>query len=103
MGLAPYGKPIYVDILKKYFIDIEDSGKFKLNMNYFNFATGNSMTNKKFHEIFGRKPRKPESSITKFDMDLASSVQAVTEEIMVKLSIWAKKLTGEKTCALLGV
>ena len=91
MGLAPYGKPIYVDILKKYFIDIEDSGKFKLNMNYFNFATGDSMTNKKFHEIFGRKPRKPESSITKFDMDLASSVQAVTEEIMVKLSIWAKK------------
>ena len=54
------------------------------------------MTNKKFHEIFGRKPRKPESSITKFDMDLASSVQAVTEEIMVKLSIWQKTYRGKK-------
>ena len=102
MGLAPYGEPKYVDIIKKHLIDIGDNGKFKLNMNYFDFATGNSMTNKKLHKLFGKKPRSPETEITQFEMNLASSVQAVTEEIIIKISKWAKNTTGKTNLCLAG-
>ena len=95
MGLAPYGKPKYVDIIKNNLIDIEDSGKFKLNMDYFDFPTGRTMTNKKFHNLFGREPRIPESEITEFEMDMACSIQLVVEEVLLKLSSWAREISGK--------
>ncbi len=102
MGLAPYGVPKYVDIIKKNLIDIDDTGKFKLNMKYFDFATGNSMTNKKLHHLFGKEPRRPETMITQFEMDMARSVQEITEEVIIKLSRWAKKITGKENLCLAG-
>ena len=102
MGLAPYGKPKYVDLIRKYLINIQDTGNFKLNMDYFDFATGNSMTNQKLHRLFGKEPRLPETEITQFEMDIACSIQQVTEEVVIKLSRWIKKLTGKKNLCLAG-
>ncbi len=86
MGLAPYGSPIYEDKIKQ-LIDIKDDGTFRLDQKYFNYATGLTMTNEKFNKLFGHKPRNPQSEkITQFHMDIASSIQKVTEEIMVKLA-----------------
>ena len=86
MGLAPYGKPIYQNKIKK-LIDIKDDGTFRLDQKYFNYATGLTMTNNKFNELFGQKPRDPENEkITQFHMDIAASIQKVTEEIMIKLA-----------------
>ena len=85
MGLAPYGNPIYVDKIKE-LIDIKEDGTFRLDQEYFNYATGLTMTNEKFHNLFGQKPRNSQNEkITKFHMDIASSIQKVTEEIMIKL------------------
>ena len=87
MGLAPYGKPIYKDLILKYLIDLKDDGSFRLDMSYFNFATGLTMTNKKFEELFGQPVRKKDDELlTQFHMDMASSVQAVTEEIVLRLT-----------------
>ena len=86
MGLAPYGSPIYEDKVKQ-LIDIKDDGSFMLDQNYFNYATGLTMTNKKFNNLFGQKPRDPiKDQLTQFHMDIAASVQKVTEEIMIKLT-----------------
>ena len=86
MGLAPYGNPIFEDKVKK-LIDIKDDGTFRLDQKYFNYATGLTMTNENFHNLFGQKPRDPKSEkITQFHMDIASSIQKVTEEIMIKLA-----------------
>jgi carbamoyltransferase len=86
MGLAPYGNPKYSNIIKEHLINIKDDGSFRLNMNYFDFATGLKMTNQKFDELFKNKPRKPETEkISNFHMDMAASIQAVTEEIMLKI------------------
>jgi carbamoyltransferase len=86
MGLAPYGNPIYEDKVKK-LIDIKKDGSFKLNQTYFNYATGLTMTNDKFSNLFGQNPRNPEKdAITQFHMDIAASIQKVTEEIMIKLA-----------------
>lgn len=85
MGLAPYGKPIYVDIIKEHIVKIYDDGSIKLNMKYFNFTKGFKTINKHFCNLFGGKERKPESKITQKEMDLAASIQAVTNEIMLKL------------------
>ncbi|MDB2679197.1 carbamoyltransferase [Candidatus Pelagibacter bacterium] len=86
MGLAPYGNPIYEDKIKK-LIDIKDDGTFRLDQSYFNYATGLTMTNNKFNNLFGQKPRYPQKdNITQFHMDIAASIQKVTEEIMIKLS-----------------
>ena len=86
MGLAPYGSPIYEDKIKQ-LVDIKEDGTFRLDQKYFNYATGLTMTNEKFNELFGHKPRNPQSEkITQFHMDIASSIQKVTEEIMVKLA-----------------
>ena len=86
MGLAPYGKEIYVDKIKK-LIDIKDDGTFRLDQKYFNYATGLTMTNDKFNNLFGSKPRNPQNEkITQFHMDIAASIQKVTEEIMIKLA-----------------
>ena len=86
MGLAPYGNPIYVDKIMK-LVDIKNDGTFRLDQNYFNYATGLTMTNDKFHHLFGQKPRDPmKEKLTQFHMDIAASIQKVTEEIMIKLS-----------------
>ena len=86
MGLAPYGNPVYEDKIKK-LIDIKNDGTFRLDQSYFNYATGLTMTNNKFNNLFDHKPRDPQKeNITQFHMDIASSIQKVTEEIMIKLS-----------------
>ena len=85
MGLAPYGRPIYVDKILK-IIDIKNDGSFRLDQRYFNYATGLTMTNSKFHNLFGQPPRKPDKDkLSQFHMDIASSIQKVTEDIMLKL------------------
>ena len=102
MGLAPYGSPIYQDKIKK-LIDIKDDGTFRLNQKYFNYATGLTMTNDKFHKLFGKEPRDPKKDqITQFHMDIASSIQNVTEEIMIKLAKGIRNEYGIKNLCLAG-
>jgi len=102
MGLAPYGMPIFQDKIQK-LLDTKDDGSFRLDQKYFNYATGLTMTNDKFHELFGQKPRDPKSEkITQFHMDIASSIQKVTEEIMIKLVKGIKKKYGIKNLCLAG-
>ena len=92
MGLAPYGKPLYVDKILKNLIDLKDDGTFMLDQKYFNYSTGLTMTNKNFDALFGKKPRKPETEkITQFHMDIAASIQNVTEKIMLLLVKSLKK------------
>tara|TARA_R110002110_G_scaffold415719_1_gene654176 strand:+ start:14627 stop:16468 length:1842 start_codon:yes stop_codon:yes gene_type:complete len=86
MGLAPYGEPKYVDLIYKHLIDVKEDGSFRLNMDYFNYAVGLTMTNEKFHKIFGSPPREPEAEITQDMMDIARSIQVVTEEIIIKIA-----------------
>ncbi len=86
MGLAPYGKPVYADLIREHLVDIHEDGSFHLNMQYFNYCTGLTMTNRRFDQLFGRKPRPPEADITQGDMDIAASIQLVTEEIVLKLA-----------------
>ncbi|MES2676848.1 MAG: carbamoyltransferase [Pseudomonadota bacterium] len=102
MGLAPYGTPKYADLIRNNLIDVKEDGSFKLDMSYFNYATGLTMTNSKFHNLFGRNPRKKESEISEFEMDIAASIQAVTEEIVIKLAKTAAKITGSKNLCLSG-
>ncbi len=102
MGLAPYGNPIYKDKIKK-LIDIKEDGSFRLDQKYFNYATGLTMTNKKFNQLFGQKERNPiNEKITQFHMDIAASIQRVTEEIMIKLAISIRKEFGIKNLCLAG-
>ena len=90
MGLAPYGEPIYIEKIYQ-LIDIKEDGTFRLDQSYFNYSTGLTMTSNKFHKLFGNKPRNPKNdNITKFHMDIAASIQKVTEEIMIKLAISIK-------------
>ena len=86
MGLAPYGEPKYADLMKQHLIDIKEDGSFWLDQSYFNYATGLTMTSKKFDDLFGAPPRTPEQKISQREMDLAASVQAVTEEVMLKMA-----------------
>lgn len=102
MGLAPYGEPKYADLIREKLIDIKEDGSFRLNIDYFNYMTGFTMTNNKFHKLFGAPPRKPETLLTRKEMDLAASVQVVTEEIMIKLARHAKELTGLENLCLAG-
>lgn len=102
MGLAPYGEPVYVDKIKTHLIDIKDDGSFKMNMKYFNYITGLSMTNKQFEKLFGQPRRLPDDPLTQFHMDMARSVQAVTEEIILKMARYVKEVTGEKYLCLAG-
>ena len=93
MGLAPYGSPIYEDKIKDHLVDIKDDGSFHLDQSFFNYATGLTMTNDKFDKLFGQKPRDPKNEqLTQFHMDIAASIQKVTEEIMIKL---AKSIRAE--------
>ncbi len=87
MGLAPYGEPKFYEKIKEYLIDIKNDGSFRLDQSYFNYSTGLTMTNDKFHNLFGKKPRDPKvDNITQFHMDIAASIQKVTENIMIKLT-----------------
>ncbi|MCZ7603117.1 MAG: carbamoyltransferase [Melioribacteraceae bacterium] len=102
MGLAPYGESKYVDIILNELMDLKEDGSFKLNMKYFNYASGLTMTNDKFHKLFGREPRQPEGKLTQMDMDLARSVQDVTDAVMIRLARHIKKETGMKYLVLAG-
>ena len=102
MGLAPYGKPVYADLIRKNLIDVADDGSFHLDLSYFDFATGLAMTNDKFHDLFGGTPRAPESELTQREMNFAASVQKVTEEIVLKLAKGIAKETGERNLCLAG-
>jgi carbamoyltransferase len=86
MGLAPYGKPIYADAIKKHLLDVKEDGTFELKMDYFDFCVGLKMTSSKFDAVFGGPPRKAESQLTQREMDLAASIQLVTEEIVLQLA-----------------
>lgn len=102
MGLAPYGTPRYVSLIKEKLVDIREDGTFRLNMEYFDYAIGSKMTSDRFHDLFGGPPRKPETELTQREMDLARSVQDVTEEIMLRLARTARKATGSANLCLAG-
>ena len=102
MGLAPYGTPIYEDKVKQ-LLDLKDDGTFRLDQKYFNYATGLTMTNEKFNNLFGQKPRNPQNDkITQFHMDIAASIQKVTEEIMINLAKSIRKEFGISNLCLAG-
>ena len=102
MGLAPYGQPKYADIIKNELIDIKPDGSYRLNMDYFSFDRGAIMINERFSALFGGPERKFETEITKREMDLAASIQKVTEEIIISLAKTAKKLTGMDNLVMAG-
>ena len=102
MGLAPYGEPIYTDIILDNLIDLKEDGTFKLDMQYFNYATGLTMTNDKFAKLFGGPARKSETEISQREMDLAASIQKVTEEVVLRLARSLKKETGADYLCLAG-
>lgn len=102
MGLAPYGEPRYKDLILSELMDLKEDGSFKLNMKYFNYCAGLTMTNKNFEKLFGGPPRKPESRLTQRDMDLARSVQEVTEEVMMRMARHIHKETGQENLCLAG-
>jgi len=102
MGLAPYGKPKYVQAIYDHLIDLKEDGTFRLKIGYFNYCTGLTMTNGKFDDLFGGPARKPESKLTQRDMDLARSVQEVTEEVMLRLARTLHRETGAENLCLAG-
>lgn len=102
MGLAPYGEPRYAKIILDHLIDVKEDGSFWLDMQYFNYCTGLTMTNARFDALFGGPPRTPESTLTQREMDLAASVQAVTEEVVIRLARGIRKLTGLNNLCLAG-
>lgn len=102
MGLAPYGKPIYYDLIKEKLIDIKPDGSYRLNLEYFDYQYGRAMTNGKFAELFGGERRYPESNITKREMDMAASVQKVVEEVLILTAKTAKEITKSKNLVLAG-
>ncbi len=102
MGLAPYGEPKYVDLILENLIDLKKDGSFRLNMDYFNYATGLTMTNARFAELFGAPARKPESELTQREMDIARSIQDVTEEVVLRLARTIQKETATDYLCLAG-
>jgi len=102
MGLAPYGEPRFAKLIKDHLIDIKEDGSFHLDMSYFNYCTGLTMTNDKFANLFGGPSRQSESTLTQREMDLAASVQAVTEEVVIKMARGIRKSTGQKNLCLAG-
>jgi len=102
MGLAPYGEPKYADLIRRHLIDIKDDGSFRLNMDYFDYCTGSGMTSRRFENLFGAAPRKPENRLTQRDMDLAASIQLVTEEVVLKLAKSIAIETGERNLCMAG-
>jgi carbamoyltransferase len=102
MGLAPYGEPRYADEIRDHLLDIKSDGSFRLDMSYFNYCQGLTMTGRKFHDLFGGPPRKPESDLTQKEMDLAASIQVVTEEIMMQVTRHVHAETGMKNLVMAG-
>jgi carbamoyltransferase len=102
MGLAPYGDPRYADLIRQKLVDIKQDGSFRLDLDYFDYCTGLTMTNARFDALFGGPPRRPEAPLTQREMDLAASVQAVTEEIVLKLARAIGRETGERNLCLAG-
>ncbi|HEV8658546.1 MAG TPA: carbamoyltransferase N-terminal domain-containing protein, partial [Thermoanaerobaculia bacterium] len=102
MGLAPYGQPIYADAIRKHLIEIHDDGSFGMNLDYFNYAQGLTMTNGKFHRLFDGPPREPESNLTQRHLDLAASIQEVTEEVMLKIARNAAHETNLRNLCMAG-
>jgi carbamoyltransferase len=102
MGLAPYGEPKYVDLILSKLIDLKEDGSFKLNMQYFGYCNGLRMTNWRFERLFGGSPRKPEAKITQKDMDIAASIQNVTEEIMLRMVKHVHRVTSQDKLCLAG-
>lgn len=102
MGLAPYGKPVYADLIKKNLMHIAADGSFQIDMSYFDYACGLTMTNKKFEKLFGGPPRRPESELTQREMDLAASVQKVTEEVLLLLAKDIAESTTHRNLCLAG-
>ena len=102
MGLAPYGEPKYKKLIYDHLIDVKEDGSFRMNMDYFNYCAGLTMTNKKFDKLFGGPPRKPESKLTRKEMDVARSLQEVTEEIVMKMGNYVFKETGMQNLTLAG-
>ncbi len=102
MGLAPYGEPVYVRTIKDNLLDLREDGSFRMNMEYFGYLDGLVMTNEKFAGLFGGPARNPESDITKREMDIAKSIQVVTEDIVLAMARHAKEITGEKNLCMAG-
>jgi carbamoyltransferase len=102
MGLAPYGEPRYVDLILEKLLDLKEDGSFRMDMSYFNYCQGLTMTSKKFDALFGGPPRQPDSRLTERDMDLAASIQKVTEEIMLRSARYVHAQTGMKNLCLAG-
>jgi carbamoyltransferase len=102
MGLAPFGEPRFAECIRNHLVDIKEDGSFWMNMEYFNYCQGLTMTNDRFHGLFGGPPRRPESQIEQRHMDLAASIQVVTEEILLKMARHAYRLTGKKYLTLAG-
>lgn len=102
MGLAPYGEPAYADVIRRELLDVKEDGSFRLNLGYFDFLHGSRMTNERFHRLFGGPSRRPEEAVTTRHCDVARSIQAVTEEIMLRLARQARELTGLRQLCLAG-
>ena len=102
MGLAPYGEPKYVDLILDKLMDLKEDGSFHLDMTYFDYCTGMKMTNGKFAELFGGPARKPESQLTQREMDLAASVQVVTEMVMMRMARHVREVTGKRYLCMAG-
>ncbi|MCC7486348.1 MAG: carbamoyltransferase [Burkholderiales bacterium] len=102
MGLAPYGEPRYTQLILENLIDLREDGSFRLNLDYFNYCVGLTMTNRRFDRLFGQSPRTPEQLLTGFHMDIAASIQRVTEEIMLRMTRAVARETGERNLCLAG-
>jgi carbamoyltransferase len=102
MGLAPYGEPRFAGLIREHLIDLKKDGSFRLDLSYFNFAAGLAMTNQRFAQLFGGAPRKPESEITRREMDLAASIQEVTAEVVLRTARTARRISGAKNLVLAG-
>ena len=102
MGLAPYGEPKYRDLILENLIDLKADGSFRLNMSYFGYCNSDVMTNRRFATLFGKPPRRPESPITQLEMDLAASIQAVTEEVVLRIGRHAHKRVGSRNLVMAG-
>lgn len=102
MGLAPYGEPKYVHLIKEHLINIKEDGSFHLDMSFFDYCTGLTMTNGRFETLFGGPARRPESGLTQREMDLAASIQAVTEEVVLRLAKEIRTTTGQRNLCLAG-
>ncbi len=102
MGLAPYGEPRYVDLILRHLIDLKDDGSFRMDLSYFNYCQGLTMSSRRFDELFGGPPRKPEGPLTEREMDLAASIQKVTEDIVLRAARHLHRRTGMKNLCLAG-